>query len=66
MTLVPQLIFDGDERLIYCDRDDITGLGQAEVEDCFYTRLRGVPTVIFGRVQTVWLRAWHVHAASGN
>jgi hypothetical protein len=20
----------------------------------------------FGRVQTVWLRAWHVHAASGS
>ena len=47
MTLVPQLIFDGDERLIYCDSDDINVLGQAEVVDRFYTRLRS-PTVIFG------------------
>jgi len=40
MTLVPQLIFDGDERLMYCAADDITGLGQATFEDRFYTRLR--------------------------
>jgi hypothetical protein len=26
-----------------------------------------LPEVVgFNRVQTVWLRAWHVHAASGN
>ena len=24
------------------------------------------PVVDFNRVQTVWLRAWHVHAASGS
>lgn len=40
MTLVPQLIFDANERLIYCDGDDITGLGQAEAQDRFYTRLQ--------------------------
>lgn len=40
MTLVPQLIFDGEEQLIYCDGDDILGLGQAEAENRFYTRLR--------------------------
>ena len=40
MTLVPQLIFDGDERLMCCAGDDITGLGQAALEDRFYTRLQ--------------------------
>jgi hypothetical protein len=24
------------------------------------------PNDVFSWVQTVWLRAWHVHAASGN
>ena len=40
MTLMPQLIFDGEERLIYCDSDDMIALGAAEVENRFYTRLR--------------------------
>ena len=40
MTLIPQLLFDGEERLIYCDGDDINALGQAEAEHRFYTRLR--------------------------
>src|SRR4051812_26095454 len=40
LTLVPQLVFDGDERLIYCDGDDLIRLGKVEVENRFYTRLR--------------------------
>jgi len=40
MTLVPQLILDGEERLIYCDSDDIVALGQNEAQDRFYIRLR--------------------------
>ena len=40
VTLLPQLIFDGDERLIYCDGADIVSLGKGEIQDRFYTRLR--------------------------
>ena len=40
MTLVPQLIFDGDERLIYCDAADVKGLGRVEVQSRFYSRLK--------------------------
>ncbi len=40
MTLVPQVVFDGDERPIYCDGDDFIELGHTECEDPFYTRLR--------------------------
>lgn len=39
MTLVPQLVFDGDERLLYCDADDIERLGKDEAESRFYLRL---------------------------
>jgi hypothetical protein len=38
-TLDPQLIFDGHERLIYRDQDDL-GLGKEEVENRFYGRLQ--------------------------
>jgi hypothetical protein len=40
MTFVPQLIFDGDEQLIYCDSDDIIRLGKSELNDRLYIRLR--------------------------
>jgi hypothetical protein len=39
IMLVPQLVFDGDERMLYCDGDD-SQLGRAEVEERFYSRLR--------------------------
>ena len=40
MTLVPQLIFDGGERLVYCDGEDVSALGRTEAENRFYSRLR--------------------------
>ncbi|MBC8351197.1 MAG: hypothetical protein H8E66_04375 [Planctomycetes bacterium] len=40
MTSFPQLIFDGDEQLFYCDAEDFERLGKEEAEDRFYTRLR--------------------------
>lgn len=40
MTLVPQLVFDGEARLLYCDGDDISAVGRVEAEDRFYTRLQ--------------------------
>src|SRR5262249_47731024 len=40
ITLVPQLIFDGSERLMYCDGDDLVALGPELVQYKFYSGLR--------------------------
>ena len=66
MTLVPQLIFDGDERLIYCDADDIKDLRPVEVEDRFYARLRSAfghfklhgPVRLHRRVVAAMVSCW--------
>jgi len=39
-TLVPQMIFDGNDQLIYCDGDESGTLGPDEVQNRFYSRLR--------------------------
>lgn len=40
ISLLPQLIFDGEERRMYFDGDDECNLGLLDIEDRFLTRLR--------------------------
>ncbi len=40
MTLMPQVIFDGSERLLYFDEDDAAALGTESLQERFYSRLR--------------------------